>query len=231
MDHFLENTISEPFERFFEDIMRFLPRLLGLILIILLGIVLAYILKIIVVRIFRAAGLDRRAERLGAGDVLLRAGIKEPFSELLSNFIFWLAVAVFIFFGLHSLEIPAMEEITARFMLYLPNIFVSALLVFFGYVLGNLFGRAALIASVNAGMKVSGLIGRGVKWAIFLLALTMVLEQLGIGEKAIIIAFGILFGGVIFALALAFGLGGQDMAREYIKKRLAPEEKDELKHL
>jgi len=231
MNGFIENAISEPFERFFEEIVRFLPKLLSLVLIILLGVVLAYILKVFVHKVSKAAGLDRRAEKYGAKEVLAKAGLKEPFSEILSNLVFWLGVLVFVFLGLHSLEIPAIEQVTARFMLYLPNIFVGAFLIFIGYILGNIFGRAALIASVNAGLKTSGLIGKGVKWAIFLLALTMALEQMGIGRQTIVIAFAILFGGVVFALALAFGIGGQEIAKEYIKKRLKPEKKDEIQHL
>lgn len=44
----------------------------------------------------------------------------------------------------------------------------------------------------------------------------MALEQLGIGKGAITVAFAILFGGVVFALA--FGLGGKDIVGEYIRK-------------
>lgn len=39
----------------------------------------------------------------------------------------------------------------------------------------------------------------------------------------VLVAFGITFGGLIFALALAFGLGGRDLAREILERRLNPE--------
>lgn len=106
------------------------------------------------------------------------------------------------------------------------------MILLFGYILSNFFGRAALIASVNAGIKVSGLIGKFVKFTVFMLAVTMALEQLGIRKETVIIAFAIVFGGIVFALAIAFGLGGKDMAKDYMEKRLfKEEEKDDIEHL
>jgi hypothetical protein len=85
---------------------------------------------------------------------------------------------------------------------------------------------------VNAGIKLSGLIGKIVKLSVFLLALTMALEQLGIGRGTIVIAFSIILGGVVIALAIAFGLGGKDIAREYLEKKIRCEEKkDDISHL
>jgi hypothetical protein len=60
----------------------------------------------------------------------------------------------------------------------------------------------------------------------------MALEQLGIGRGTIVIAFAVMFGGVVLALALAFGLGGKDIAKEYIEKKIKGEEKkDNIEHL
>ncbi|OGD25675.1 MAG: hypothetical protein A2Y56_09970 [Candidatus Aminicenantes bacterium RBG_13_63_10] len=67
-------------------------------------------------------------------------------------------------------------------------------------------------------------------------AFAMALEQLGIGRSTVIAAFTVVFGGVVLALALAFGLGGQDLARGLLEKRFKKEgdkdeKRDELKHL
>jgi hypothetical protein len=64
----------------------------------------------------------------------------------------------------------------------------------------------------------------------------MALEQLGIGRSTVIATFTIVFGGLVLALALAFGLGGKDLARTILEKRLkkdgdADGEHDDLKHL
>jgi len=128
--------------------------------------------------------------------------------------------------------VPAIGQILERFLLYLPNVFVAAVILFSGYFLSNFLGRATLIASVNAGFKASGLIGKFVRLTVFLLAITMALEQLGIARGTIIISFAIIFGGAVLALAIAFGLGGRDIAKEYLEKKIKGEEKkDEIEHL
>jgi hypothetical protein len=62
-------------------------------------------------------------------------------------------------------------------------------------------------------------LSRLVKMGILLFSLTIALEQVGLGPQTVVIAFAIVFGGVVLALALAFGLGGQDMARKYLQDR------------
>ncbi len=232
MNSFLERVIMEPFDRFIERLLEFLPDIMTAILVLAAGIVLGFILKSLFLRFFHAIKIDRLSERSGAIEMMKRGGVKEPVSAILARMIGWVTVFGFLILSLRSLNIPAVEQILERFILYLPNVFVAGVIVFFGYFLSNFLGRAALIAAVNAGFKVSGLIGRLVKLTIFLLALTMALEQLGVGKETIIIAFAIVFGGVIFSLSLAFGLGGRDIAKEFLEKKMKGEDrKDDINHL
>jgi hypothetical protein len=151
----------------------------------------------------------------------------------LSRIFYWLVVFIFVIIALYTLKVPALEQLLEKFFLYLPDLFVAALLIIIGYILGNFLGRATLIASVNAGVKFSRLLGEGVKIVVLLLACVMALEQLGIGRGTVIVAFTILFGGFVFALALSFGLGGKDIARQYLEGKIKgeSEEKDDLTHI
>jgi hypothetical protein len=232
MGNFLQKIAIEPFERFFDKVVQFLPNFLTALFILIMGVVLGVILKGISLRLFNAIGLDRISESSGVIELLRKGGIKDSVSVLLAKVVGWITVIVFAIISMGELEIPTVEKLFESFLLYLPNVFAAALILLFGYLLGNFFGRAALIASVNAGLKASRLIGRFVKLTIFLLAATMALEQLGIGKETIIIAFAIVFGGIVLALAIAFGLGGRHMAKEYLEKKVKGEEKkDEISHL
>jgi len=225
-------VIIEPFERFFEKVLQFLPDFFSAILIFAFGIVLGFILRAISLRLFRTIKLDKFSERSGVIELLRKGGIKDSVSVLLAKVIGWITIVIFAVISMRELEIPTVERLFESFLLYLPNVFVAALILLFGYLLGNFFGRAALIASVNAGIKISGLIGRFVKFTVFILSGTMALEQLGIARGTIIISFAIIFGGIVLALAIAFGLGGRDIAKEYLEKKVKGEEKkDEINHL
>jgi len=232
MNDFLKRVIIEPVDRFWERVLQFLPDILTSLLIFILGIVLGLIFKKLFLRFFNTIKVDRFSERYGFIEILKKGGIKEPISFILSRLIGWLTIIIISIVALRSLNVPAIEQILEKFFLYLPNIFVAVIIIFFGYLLSNFLGRTALIAAVNAGWKVSGLIGRFVKLTVFLLAVTMALEQLGIGRETIVIAFAIIFGGVVLALAIALGLGGRDIAKEYLEKKIKGEEKkDEISHL
>lgn len=228
----IRRIIIEPFEGLYAKILGFLPNFLASVLIFAVGIVLAVVIRALFFRIFRAFGMDRFFERTGTVDLLKKGGLGDSVAALLSKLIGWGIIIVFAVIAMRALEILTVERLLERFLLYFPNIFVAAVIALFGYLAGNFLGRAALIASVNAGLKVSGTIGKFVKYTVFVLAGTMALDQLGIGRGTVIVAFALVFGGVVLALAIAFGLAGRDIAKEYLEKKIKGEEgKDEISHL
>jgi hypothetical protein len=232
MNRIVERVLIEPFGRFLENVLAFLPDVLMAVLIFIFGAVLAVVLRTLLARLFRAVGLDRLSGRTGVTDVFLKGGIHEQPSLLLARLMAWLVIVLFSFVSLYSLNVPAVQQILQRLLLYLPNLFAGFLVLILGYLAGNFFGRAALIAAVNGGMRSAGLVGKLVKTGIVLLALTIALEQVGIGPQTAVIAFAIVFGGVVLALALAFGLGGTDMARKYLEDRTKGDKsEDRINHL
>jgi hypothetical protein len=227
-----ESVIAESFQKFYENLILFLPNLLASIAILMAGIASGFLLKYLFSRIFRIIGLDKVSDRSGAAELMEKGGLKDTVSVLLARLIGWLTVIIFAGISISALNVPSVERLLERLFLYLPNIFVAVLILVFGYLLGNFFGRAALIAAVNAGVTFSNLIGKFIKYLILILSATMALEQLGIGKGTIVIAFAIIFGGIVLALAIAFGLGGRDLAKDYLEKKIKCEEKnDELSHL
>jgi hypothetical protein len=234
MMNILQKIVFEPFQKSLENIMAFLPNLLTSLFLLIAGIIIALVVKIISTKFLKAVGLDGFAARFGLADLLKKGGIRDPLSVLLSKFIGGIIVLVFAILSMRALEVLVVEKLLEKFLLYLPNILVALLIILSGYLLGNFFGRTALIAAVNAGMRLSRLVGAFVKYTIVILSATMALEHVGTGKETVEIAFAIVFGGVVFAFALAFGLGGRDMAKEYLAKKIRGEkdqEQDGIDHL
>jgi hypothetical protein len=153
-------------------------------------------------------------------------------SLLIARIIGGTTVAVFAVIAVQTLSVPAVEMLLERFFLYLPNVFVALLILVVGYLLSNFLARAALIAAVNAGIRLSCLIGRSVRYLVLIFSVTMALEHLGIGRETVLIAFTILFSGIVLAVAIAFGLGGRDVARDYLEKKLKCDKvEDEIQHI
>jgi hypothetical protein len=232
MEKFLDKVFIEPFNGLLEKISVFLPNLLASLVLIIIGLVIAWILKGIIVRATQFLKLDIISERLGVTQVLQKGGIKEPISRLTGRLVYWVVLISFIIMGLNALKVHAVENLLNRFLLYLPNVIAAVIVVVFGYILGNFLGRATLIASVNAGLTIASLLGEFVKFTVFIIATSMALELLGIGKNTVLVAFAIVFGGVVLAISIAFGLGGKEIAKDYIEQRLKEkEEKDNIEHL
>ncbi len=232
MNNTLQKIFLDPFRGFFDNVLDFLPHLLTSLLILLLGGLIAIALEKIFTKLFRAINLDKISEKYGIPEILRKGGIKEPVSFIFSKMICWLTVLIFLIISLNALNVTTVERLLEKFFLYLPNVFVALFIVFMGYLLSNFLGRTALIASVNAGFRMSGIIGKFVQFTVFFLSIAMALEQLGIGKETVLLSFGIIYGGVVLALAIAFGLGGSNAAKEYLEKRIKGEdEKDDIQHL
>lgn len=233
MGNIFNRLIKEPIEDFINKILLFLPNLFSSILILVLGLFAGWLAKQALLKLSRILKLDELSERAGINRIISKGGIKSSISVLIARFVGWIIIFGFAIIALDNLRLPAIERLFESFFLYLPNVFIAIIIIIFGLLLGNFFGRTALIASVNAGLRMSGLISKAVKFAIFVFALSIALEQLGIGKETVVIAFAIVFGGIILALALAFGLGGRDIAKEFLEKKLRGEEEkeDEISHL
>ena len=198
------------------------PRLLALLMLILVGCIVAAIVRRVTVRILRSADFDGRCRRWGLTASLARGGIKQPPTELVGRAIFWTLFLVALLMGIEALEMPATAGLVAVLLRFLPNLIVAALVMVAGWVLANFLAQAALIGAINAQVAGAPLIAGAVRWLVLVFAGGAALTQLGIA-----------FGGTVLALALAFGLGGKELAREILESRLRKqdEERDRLDHL
>ena len=218
LDHAMQD-LARNFERF-------VPRLLAMLIIALLGWVVAYVLKVSVRGILRVVKFDKLSDNAGTTQLLNKLALPSS-SELLSRVVFWVVWLGFILLGVWVLGIVGLQEHISRFFLYLPRLFVALFIVFFGLVAANFFSRAALLAAVNADSPSPGLLATLIRTIIVIFAVTMAFEQLGLAERTILVAFAIAFGALMLGLAIAFGMGGRDLAKQFLERRFLKEKEDQ----
>lgn len=204
----------------------YLPRLIVMLIISFIGWLFAYLLKLLVRSILRVTKFSKLSESAGATQLLNQAALPST-TELMSRLVFWVAWIGFILLGVSVLGIVALQEYISRFFLFLPHLFVALVILFFGSLAAGFFSRAALLAAVNANLRSSRLLSISIRTVISIFALSMACEVLGIAEQTMLIFFGAVFGAVMLGLALAFGIGGKDLAKEYLEKRFATAKRDE----
>jgi hypothetical protein len=226
MREMIVNELTQAMHDIIRDVARFLPRLVVMLVIALVGWLIASILKWALRSILQLAKFDKLSENAGASQLLKQAALPSS-TELLSRFVFWVAFLGFILLGVSVLGIVGLQEYIARFFLFLPRLFVALFIVFFGLLAASFFSRSALLASVNADLPSPRLIALSVRTVIIIFVFSMVFEELGVADQTALLAFGVAFGGLVFGLALAFGIGGKDLAREFLQRRFVHRRKEE----
>lgn len=211
--------LTQAYENLVHMVADFLPRFVVMFAIILVGLLVSFLLRYFLRLALHPTRLDRISEEAGASHVLRRAALPSM-SELLSRALFWVTLLGFFLLGISVLGIAELQEQISRLFQLLPQLFVAILVLFVGVLAANFLSRATLLATVNAGYRSPRLWSIAVRSAILILAISMALEQVGLARQTVVAAFSIVFGAVMFALALAFGLGGKDLARETLERYL-----------
>ena len=226
MREIIVNELTQAFQQMARDIVHYLPRLIVMLIIALVGWLIAYLLKILVRSLLRITKFSKLSENAGATELLHQAALPSS-TELVSRFVFWVAWVGFVLLGVSVLGISFLQDYISRFFLFLPRLFVALVILFFGLVAASFFSRAALLAAVNANFRSSRMLSIAVRFVIILFALSMAFEVVGVAEQTMLIAFATLFGAAMLGLAIAFGLGGQDLARKFLERKLAHHNREE----
>jgi Conserved TM helix len=226
MREIIESELIQAWQELLRGFAHYLPRMIVMLIVAFIGWLVAYLLQMLVRSTLRVTKFSRLSESAGATQLLNQADLPSS-TELVSRLVFWLAWIGFILLGVSVLGIVALQEYIARFFLFLPRLFVAGLILFFGALAAGFLSRAALLAAVNANLRSSRLLSVSIRIIVSILALSMAFEVLGIAEQTMLIFFGTLFGAIMLGLAIAFGIGGKDLAREYLEKRFVAAKKDE----
>jgi Mechanosensitive ion channel, conserved TM helix len=226
MGNFIVQSMTQTLSNFYEMVARFLPHLLAMLIIIVLGLIVAFVLKLVVGGGLRLARFRELCDRSGLNQLMQKLALPAP-DELIAQLVFWVVWVAFILLGVDALGIAALHEQISRFIQFLPQIFVALLVLFVGLLAANFFSRATLLAAANANYASARLLASLVRFLIAILAVTMALEQLGLGRHAVLIAFSIAFGAIMLGLAIAFGLGGRDLARSILEREFIEKKREE----
>ena len=192
--------------------MSYIPQLIGAIVILIVGYIVGKILQAVVGRVLQAIGFDRWMERGGIKQFFDRAQTRETPHSILGKLVFWFVFIIALTMAADALGIPQVSAVLGQLIAYIPNIIAAILILILAALLAN------FLASVVRGATGSGLLASIARYAIIVYAVFAALTQLGIAVQLTANTFLILLGALALALALAFGLGGRDLARDILHR-------------
>ena len=214
----VQQALNESTTRVITGFAKLLPGLVAFIVAIFISILIASLFGFLLRRFLRGVNFDAKLADWGLSGLSEISPARSP-ALLVARFVYWCVILVGALIGIAAFDATLTEQMMLRVFGYFPNFLVAVILILFGNVIARFLARGVLIGAVNMNLAYGRLLSLGVKWLVIVLTSAMALEHLGIGGKIVDLAFAILFGGIVLALALAVGLGSKDLVSRSLENQ------------
>jgi len=210
-------TALEPVNVSLAKIGGYLPKLGGLLLILVVGSLIAVGITALIGWLLKIARLDKGAEKIKASEVLKKGNIGPSLSELITEIVFFLIIIITLiaaleFYGLRT------GGFTSQVLSYIPNVIAAVFILILGIFLGILISGIITLVGGNVRIAQAQTLANIAKYAIVVVAGLIALNSLGLGIILTDKSGDIILGGLVLALALSFGLGAKGRAEKFLDK-------------
>ena len=213
------DALTQAFQSLLGGLVDFVPKLVVAIVIFVLGWVIGDFLGKVVSQILKSIKVDKALSNIGVDEVVEQTGYHLNSGEFIGSLVKWFIIVVFLVASINVLGLSQINIFLNTIVLqFLPRVIVSAIVLLIAAVLSEVTQKIVYASAKGTGIASAHLLGLIAKWAIWIFALLVVMNQLGVGAEFA----QILFTGVVFMLSLAgglaFGLGGRDAAGKILDK-------------
>jgi flagellar biosynthesis protein FliQ len=212
------DMMLEPVRAFLLQVADFLPRLAIALVVVIVGWFIAKAAKFAIVRGLRAINFHVLTARAGLDGFLRDGGIHTDTTDILGLMVYWLVILGALVIGFNSLGLIYVTDLLGRVMLFVPKVMVALLVLAFGAYFARFLANAITAYCKNVHIQDAELLGRLAQYAILTFVVLIALDQVNIGGEIVRQSFLIILAGLVFALALAFGLGGKEWAAELLER-------------
>lgn len=205
-------SISNPLIEYWNSFVDYLPQLVGALVILLVGLIAASIVGGIVTKLLSLGEDNQNVKKfLARWDITLRL------SGFLGKLVWWAVFLVFISAAIEILNVPVLTATINTLVGYLPQLFAAAVIATLA-LFGARIVRALVVSALEGiNFSQSRVVGAVVYVALLVFGFTLAAAQLGIDTGLLTANITVIIGGVVLALALAFGLGGRDVAGRIVE--------------
>ena len=216
MDRF--DVMLEPVRVFLAQVGDLLPRLFLALLVLVVGYFVARGVKFVVVKALRAGNFHVLTDRAGIDGFLGNGGVRADTSEIIGLLFYWVVILAALVIGFNGLGLNYITDLLVKVLLFVPKVLVAMLILAFGAYFARFIGNALYAYAKKLQLQDAELLGRLAQYAIVTFVVLIALDQMNIGGDIVRQTFLIILAGVVFALALAFGIGGKDWAAELLER-------------
>lgn len=211
------DIMLEPVRAFLLQIAGLLPKLALALGVLLAGWLLAKLARITMTKGLRAINFNVLTERAGLDGFLKQGGIQTDTTGIFGLLTYWLVILIALIIGFHGLGLTSVTELLREVAFFVPKVVVALLILAFGAYFARFVGKAVVAYCKNVAIQDADVLGKVAQYAIIIFVVLIALEQVNVGGEIVRQSFLIILAGIVFALALAFGLGGKAAAAELIE--------------
>jgi hypothetical protein len=201
-----------------EAFVSYLPYLLGALTLFVVGWLVARLLRALFMRL--GAGLNKLLDRVVQPLGARRLKLAQPIIALIGNVIFWVVVLIFAATAARVGRLDAFTAWLDRIVAYLPTLLAGGLIALAGYLVSTLIRDVVSATVASTGSGQADLFGFIAQSAVFLSAVVIGLDQIGIDVTLLITLLGIVVGGSLLGIVFAFGFG----ARTFVGNLIAAQQ-------
>ncbi len=212
------DMLIEPVRAFLAQVGAFLPRLALAVLVLIAGWLFAKVAKFAVVKGLRAINFNVLTDRAGMDGFLQQGGMRSDTTDILGLIVYWLVILAALIIGFNSLGLTYITDLLREVVLFLPKVVVALVILAFGAYFARFIANTVITYCKNVGIQDAELLARLAQYAIIAFVVLIALDQMSVGGQIVHQSFLIILAGVVFALALAFGLGGRDWAAGLLER-------------
>ena len=212
------DLMLEPLRVFLRQAAEFLPRLAIAVVIFIVGWILAKVARFAIAKGQHAVNFHVVTQRAGLDGFFKDGGIRADTTEIVALIVYWLVILGALVVGFNRLGLIYVTDLLGRVILFVPKVLVALLVLAFGAYFARFIANAVTAYCKNVHMQDAELLGRLAQYAILTFVILIALDQVNIGGDIVRQSFLIILAGVVFALALAFGLGGKEWAAELLER-------------
>ncbi len=225
----VDDVVRQAIARIAGTLAEILPGLLALVVILSLTAIIAFVVRAIIQRTLTRLSFDGRLDQWGFSALREFSPQSTP-AQLIARACFFVILVLGLLTALSALDSRLPSMLIEQLFDYLPNAVAAVLVLFVGVIASRFLARSVLISAVNMQIQSARLLSLGVKWLVIVLSVAMALDHLRIGGLVVRMAFAILFGGIVLALALAVGLGSKEMVSRTWERQSDKVEKEPEEH-
>lgn len=189
-----------------------LPRLIAFVLILVIGWIVSSVLARLVATLLRAIRFNDIMARIGIADFLTRMRDGLDASGLVAGMVKWIIRFVVLLVAFDTLGLPAISDVLRQFLIWLPNLVVAVAVLILAGIGARALSDLVRGTASEAGFKNPDTLANVAKTAVWVFAVVIAVNQVGIGEMLVNTLFTGAVASVGLAAGLAFGLGGRDLA-------------------